>query len=264
MEASHVTRVENMKGGIKPNFANIIGAMARRFASHPLDKLSGLMFLYDGLREDGLPIYDRSLPIEEIWAGQVQRTAAHQADSVTEARAKEYALDLLYSFPHPSGKHWIPSWRQVMAFPDLSVREEECSDEEVICAGRPVLPVGCGVNCRLELLKQEPGSNGEITWYMLYFSTKDGKHDSMQRAVVLEAPLSEFPQGIPEGMYIAMPRIWKYRRIVLGRALMTKCNDKQKNMIYARKVAAVNIRKDHRWIVDDLTKELERTEMCFY
>ncbi|KAF8456610.1 hypothetical protein BGX38DRAFT_40008 [Terfezia claveryi] len=41
-------------------------------------------------------------------------------------------------FPHPSSKHWFPSWSQVSSYPDVSVTEIESPDpqsEEFLSAG---------------------------------------------------------------------------------------------------------------------------------
>lgn len=121
-------------------FLEAVAAMQRRKASHPLDKLGGLMYLCPSLQARGIPIYDRSLDIEQIWATHVTRAKEKKAGEPGElpiqipgymqiwswittpqsrpgqASPEAFALELLFGWPHcGKGGRWFPTWGELMA-----------------------------------------------------------------------------------------------------------------------------------------------------
>ena len=83
--------------------------MARRHASQPVDKLSGLFYL---LRTTKLPCYDQEKTSEDFWG---------QCFHLLPAERK---AEILLNFPYRgSDKQWFPTWAQVLAWP---VRDPEC------------------------------------------------------------------------------------------------------------------------------------------
>ena len=88
----------------------LVREMARRYASQPLDKLSGLFYL---LRTTKLPCYDERKTSEGFW-----RECFHLLP--TERKA-----EILLSFPYRgSDQQWFPTWAQMLDWP---MRDPECN-----------------------------------------------------------------------------------------------------------------------------------------
>ena len=83
--------------------------MTRRYATNPVDKLSGLFYL---LGTTKLPCYDELVTGEDIW-GQCFHLLPD-----------ERKAEILFNFPYRgSDKQWFPTWAQVLDWP---VRDPEC------------------------------------------------------------------------------------------------------------------------------------------
>ena len=83
--------------------------MTRRYATNPVDKLSGLFYL---LRTTKLPCYNEKMTSEDIW-----RQCFHLLPGERKA-------EILFNFPYRgSDKQWFPTWAQVLGWP---VRDPEC------------------------------------------------------------------------------------------------------------------------------------------
>ena len=77
--------------------------MTRRYASQPVDKISGLFYL---LRTTKLPCYDAQMTSEDFW-----RQCFHLLPAERKA-------EVLFDFPsRGSDEQWFPTWAQVLAWP---------------------------------------------------------------------------------------------------------------------------------------------------
>ena len=78
--------------------------MNRRYASNPLDKLSGLFYL---LGTTHLPCYDAHIPSENVWRRSFYLLPI------------ERAVEILFDFPYRgSDKQWFPCWAQFLDWPE--------------------------------------------------------------------------------------------------------------------------------------------------
>lgn len=141
------------------NLPNLIRSMQTRFASNPVDRVGGMLYFcahppqakatsmiqgavserdWTGKNYGHLPAYGRTESPEDGWLRLVHATAevwtiecqlwnaGHNPHSIN--RHVHFADQLLTLFPHPSGEHWFPSWNQLMAYPDVSLREPQLPD----------------------------------------------------------------------------------------------------------------------------------------
>jgi len=88
--------------------------MARRCASQPTDKVAGLFYL---LHTTQLPTYDELISDEEAW-----RKCFH----VLPFQRK---FEILCHFPYRGPKHWYPSWKQMMMWPERDDSYEHAAAE---------------------------------------------------------------------------------------------------------------------------------------
>jgi len=77
--------------------------MARRCASHPIDKVAGLFYL---LRTTQLPTYDELISDETAW---------RKCFYVLPFRRR---FEIFFDFPYRGPEHWYPSWKQLMEWPE--------------------------------------------------------------------------------------------------------------------------------------------------
>lgn len=129
----------------EPNFMRLFSEMRGRVAFKPLDKIWGLYFpCLESLSRRTptasesliLPLYDENAEPEHAWQLFVRALAKIEepcAESAWRAyacpRADTLALYLLSNFPHPSAEHWFPSFRQVEAYPNVSLQEPQLDDQ---------------------------------------------------------------------------------------------------------------------------------------
>ncbi|KAF8421041.1 hypothetical protein EV426DRAFT_709287 [Tirmania nivea] len=174
-----------------PNFARLFTEMRSRSASKPLDKIWGLFFpcmksLGRGRLTTSesitLPLYDENQKPEHAWQLLVHALAKIEGPRPEPARgtceyptADTLALYLLLHFPHPSAKHWFPSWRQVHRYPDVSLQEQQVDDQITPSMNAPlsikwgrlyrrvklILCMARGAKSRL-LLAIGPGNTGVV------------------------------------------------------------------------------------------------------
>ena len=84
--------------------------MARRHATQPLDKLSGLFYL---LRTTKLPCYDEKLTTEDVW-----RQCFHLLPGPRN-------IEILHNFPYRgSDEQWFPTWAQMLDWPERDLQCE--------------------------------------------------------------------------------------------------------------------------------------------
>ncbi|KAF8474144.1 hypothetical protein BDZ91DRAFT_828025 [Kalaharituber pfeilii] len=98
--------------------------MTPRQASHPMDRVCGLIYLLAPEIAFTLPVYDRSEGLDDAWWRFVATTAVETPG----LPAAPYAQNLIYSFPFPSTRRWCPSISQLISdqpVPDASPDESD-------------------------------------------------------------------------------------------------------------------------------------------
>jgi len=188
------------------SFSKILLEMCRRQTSNPVDKVAGLMYLLlNGLHSSHLPVYLPSETAAAAWERYIKSTAS------LGTHPTRYVLELLDAFPHPSSKHWFPSWEQVMRYPDVSITEpqDEPQPADTTPSPVPVTRLGCGRlvrNCTLTWnrftgLTQDTEEAGKYT-----YTLTSPYYESTTVWVSADA-FRKGPTQIPDGVYTAfIPR----------------------------------------------------------
>ena len=112
--------------------------MRGRHASNPVDRVASLACslqhpatTLNGTHSPFLPTYDACEEPDQAWERLV--ACFSQIRPFCKAgccgnRNNPTTVQLLRLFPIPSSEHWFPSWAQVSAYPDITVRESQIPD----------------------------------------------------------------------------------------------------------------------------------------
>lgn len=179
-------------------FPKMLLEINRRYASNPVDKIAALMYLFlNGIHAHSLPIYIPSETPAAAWERFIKSTARFGQHPT------RYALALLDIFPHPSSRHWFPSWGQVANYPDVSVTDPQ--EEGILTEGSPLYPpttrLGCGRLVR----------NCTLTWNRFTGADEAGRYTYTLSSPYYETTtvwvssdaFKDGPTQIPDGTYTA-------------------------------------------------------------
>lgn len=118
----------------------LIAEINTRFAQNDTDRVVGIQLI---LGDTGfVPVYRPTDTPETAWsyfASNLCLDFQYSTDTSKNQRPVYSVIhQLMDIFPHPSSKHWFPSWSQVSSYPDVSVTEIESPDplgEEFLSMG---------------------------------------------------------------------------------------------------------------------------------
>jgi len=118
----------------------LITEINTRFAQNDTDRVVGIQLILGGT--GFMPVYRPTDTPEAAWsyfASNLSLDFQYPTDK-SKNRRPVYGVihQLMDIFPHPSSKHWFPSWSQVSSYPDVSITEIESPD----CTGEDFLSVG--------------------------------------------------------------------------------------------------------------------------